>query len=62
MSLYSGMLKDSEIYAPGASYHESDRYTLLRNPHIARNEEVLVEPLKDEGIRFCQSMFFKLNV
>jgi len=31
-------------YAPGAVYTENDRYTLLRNPHIARNEEAAVLP------------------
>ncbi len=29
-------------YAPGAAYPEQEIYTLLRNPHIARNEEVMV--------------------
>lgn len=29
-------------YAPGAAYPEREIYTLLRNPHIARNEEVMV--------------------
>ena len=43
--LDSSILKDSEIYAPGAEYDSQEHYTLLRNPHIARNEEVLVEPL-----------------
>lgn len=31
-------------YAPDAAYPENDRYTLLRNPHIARNEEAAVLP------------------
>lgn len=31
-------------YAPCAAYAENDRYTLLRNPHIARNEEAAVTP------------------
>lgn len=44
MSFLNSVLKDSEIYAPGAAYDAQDRYTLLRNPHIARNEEVLAVP------------------
>ena len=28
------------IYAPGASYRQQEVCTLLRNPHIARNEEI----------------------
>jgi len=36
-------------YAPGAVYTESDRYTLLRNPHIARNEEAAVMPPESVG-------------
>lgn len=49
MSLYQEMLRESEIYAPGAAYDFHDRYTLLRNPHIARNEEVLVEPVMNDS-------------
>ena len=47
MSLLNSVLKDSEIYAPGAAYDAQDRYTLLRNPHIARNEEVLAVPAEE---------------
>ena len=36
-------------YAPGASYPEGDKYTLLRNPHIARNEEAVVSPIEPIG-------------
>ena len=42
-------LKSGEFYAPGASYYHTDRYTLLRNPHIARNEEAMVVPLAEVG-------------
>lgn len=42
-------LKSGEIYAPGAVYAPSDRYTLLRNPHIARNEEAMVTPMEEVG-------------
>lgn len=41
-------LEASEAYMPGAEYPKSDVYTLLRNPHIARNEEALVT-VADEG-------------
>lgn len=32
--------KNSAFYAPGAAYEHGDACTLLRNPHIARNEEL----------------------
>lgn len=32
--------KTSAFYAPGAAYQHGDTCTLLRNPHIARNEEL----------------------
>ena len=47
VSLLNSVLKDSEIYAPGAAYDSQERYTLLRNPHIARNEEVLAVPAEE---------------
>lgn len=33
------------MYAPQPCYEKSDYYTILRSPHIARNEEVLVKPM-----------------
>ena len=36
--------RDTVVFAPGAAYPQNDRYTLLRNPHIARNEEAVVSP------------------
>ena len=33
------------MYAPQPNYEKSDFYTILRSPHIARNEEVLVKPM-----------------
>ena len=42
-------LTDNFMYAPKATYEESEFYTLLRSPHIARNEEVIAIPLKDIG-------------
>ena len=42
-------LHDNLMYAPMPTYKENDSYTLLRSPHIARNEEVIAIPLKDVG-------------
>lgn len=38
-------LSDNFIYAPDPNYTENEVYTLLRSPHIARNEEALVKPV-----------------
>jgi hypothetical protein len=42
-------LFDSTIYAPKPAYEVQENYTLLRSPHIARNEEALVHPLNKVG-------------
>ena len=42
-------LFDNTIYAPKPDYEVQENYTLLRSPHIARNEEALVYPLKKVG-------------
>jgi hypothetical protein len=42
-------LYGNTIYAPKPAYEVQDHYTLLRSPHIARNEEALVHPLKKVG-------------
>lgn len=43
---------DSECYVPGAAYEYEDTCTLLRNPHIAKNEELLVNVYSEnDGIR-----------
>ena len=34
----------NSFYAPGAAYERSEKCTLLRNPHIARNEEIQLAP------------------
>ena len=39
------------MYAPQPSYEKSDFYTILRSPHIARNEEVLVKPMVPGKLR-----------
>jgi len=38
-----------EFYAPGAAYEKNDPCTLLRNPHIARNEEMQLSPGNADG-------------
>ena len=44
--------KPNSFYAPGAAYEPGDACTLLRNPHIARNEEIQLEPYgKAENMR-----------
>ena len=47
--LESECLTENTIYAPKPAYEAQDNYTLLRSPHIARNEEALVCPLKKVG-------------
>ena len=42
-------LREGELYAPCAGYQENDNYVLLRNPHIARNEEALARPIAEVG-------------
>jgi len=39
-------LGEGEFYAPCAAYMDSETYTLLRNPHIARNEEAVANPVE----------------
>lgn len=39
------------MYAPNPDYNESEVYTVLRSPHIARNEEALVQPVKSGYFR-----------
>ena len=43
------LLSGNEIYAPRQAFPTQEQYTLLRSPHIARNEEALVVPMKDVG-------------
>lgn len=40
-------LNHQNFFAPGAAYQSGHVYTLLRNPHIARNEEMQLYPLED---------------
>jgi len=48
--LSNEFLHNNEIYAPGTCYGKQSVYTLLRSPHIARNEEVIAVPMKSTGI------------
>ena len=46
-------LSGAEIYAPQPAYSVPEQLTILRNPHISRNEEALVTPLDPVGpLRF----------
>ena len=49
LRLASECLTDNTVYAPQPVYAAQDSYTLLRSPHIARNEEALVHPLTTVG-------------
>ena len=44
-------ISDDFMYAPQPSYEKNDYYTILRSPHIARNEEVLVKPMAPGELR-----------
>jgi len=48
-ALEKEFLTDNFMYAPKATYEEGEYYTLLRSPHIARNEEAIARPLKMIG-------------
>lgn len=48
-ALEKEFLTDNFMYAPKAAYEENEFYTLLRSPHIARNEEAIARPLKEIG-------------
>lgn len=52
-------LGEGEFYAPGAAYRRNEFYTLLRNPHIARNEEAVVRPV-EEGY-YCKKYLSHLT-
>ena len=48
-ALEKEFLTDNFMYAPKATYEESEFYTLLRSPHIARNEEAIARPFENIG-------------
>lgn len=43
--LMAETMSGAVFYAPKPAYEPNDMYTLLRNPHIARNEEVIARPM-----------------
>lgn len=59
----TGHLPESSFYAPGASYKHEDACTLLRNPHIARNEELQLSfyDAKEEKQQMRQHYFGHLT-
>ncbi len=57
--LSSEFLSGNLMYAPKPAYEENEFYTVLRSPHIARNEEVLsddklqtIESIDLNGVSF----------
>lgn len=49
---WSQRFSESAFYAPKAAYSHTDECTLLRNPHISRNEEIQLKVyLKPENMR-----------
>ena len=53
-------LREGEFYAPCAGYNDNDTYVLLRNPHIARNEEAVARPMEEVGY-YRQTYLSHLN-
>lgn len=47
-------LNHQNFFAPGAAYQSGHVCTLLRNPHIARNEEMQLYPIKEKGYLYDQ--------
>ena len=56
LRFYNSTMKNQlpiiEFFAPGAVYNAADTCTILRNPHIARNEEIQLRPrMKKDNMR-----------
>ena len=49
--LMAETMNGAVFYAPKPAYEPNDMYTLLRNPHIARNEEVIAKPMAAGSLR-----------
>ena len=49
--LMAETMSGAVFYAPKPAYEPNDMYTLLRNPHIARNEEVIAKPMEVGPLR-----------
>lgn len=45
----SEQFPEDSFYAPGAQYDTNSACTILRNPHIARNEEIQLRPYTQEN-------------
>ena len=51
MQVLADQFAASSFYAPGAAYTKEDNCTLLRNPHIARNEEIQLSVFPEDTLR-----------
>lgn len=49
--LMAETMSGAVFYAPKPAYELNDMYTLLRNPHIARNEEAIAKPFQAGELR-----------
>ncbi|MCR5636985.1 MAG: hypothetical protein K6F76_07410 [Clostridiales bacterium] len=64
-TLTAEALHGNEIYAPCPTYEEQPYYTLLRSPHIARNEEAFVYPMTTVGTirrKYLSHLYYVLMV
>lgn len=58
-------LHGNEIFAPSPVFKEQPYYTLLRSPHIARNEEAFVYPVTSVGAireKYLSHLYYVLMV
>lgn len=51
MEVFADQFAKNSFYAPGAAYEKEEHCTLLRNPHIARNEEIQLSVYPEDTIR-----------
>ena len=49
VSAFTNRFPEAAFYAPGAAYEHGETCTLLRNPHIARNEEIQLDLYDDKN-------------
>ena len=65
LKLTAEELHGNEIFAPSPAYREQPYYTLLRSPHIARNEEAFVYPVSNVGTirkKYLSHLYYVLMV
>ena len=58
-------LRGNQVFAPSPVFKEQPYYTLLRSPHIARNEEAFVYPLSTVGAirkKYLSHLYYVLMV